>query len=507
MSQAAVTHSSSNSIKQLVADSFSRSVVLLGCLVIVQRGIGFLRSFYVCGFLSPAEVGRWDLAFSFLAIVAPLAVFGIPGSFGRYVARYEANGQQHRFLTRTLLACIGLTCVASVTVWLFDSAVAKYFFGTATDAPLVRVLAIGLPLVVFFNFATSWFTGKRLTRLVFRIQFAQTLFFACLCVMAFQLYSVSAVAVVVAYLVSCLVGICLAGSYALIDRDSSPNEFEPSEPLEIWRKILPFAVWVWISNALFNLFVICDRMLLVNFYPDKTADIQSLIGQYHTACIFPLLLMSLGAMAGSMLIPYLSKDWEAGEHQSVNDRLNLMIKGIGLLCLTASVGILLIAPFMFGRIWQDKFAMGESLLPATLCYCSFAAMTFVAQKYFWCIEKTWFSSVLLLIGLIANFTVGLMLIGPFGIHGVVASTLIANALVLVGVLLLCRRHELQIERGVYITGIALLAICFGKLFTALAFVALVLITVFTPWLFDESQKQMAISKAIAMRNSLLGSAS
>ncbi len=117
------------SAKRFVADSFSKSIVLLGCLMILQRGIGFLRSFYVCGSLSPVEVGQWDLAFSFLSIVAPLAVFGIPGSFGRYVARYEKNGQQRKFLNHSLVACLGLTLLASILIFFFRGSVSLYFFG------------------------------------------------------------------------------------------------------------------------------------------------------------------------------------------------------------------------------------------------------------------------------------------------------------------------------------------------------------------------------------------
>ncbi len=464
--------------------------------MIMQRGIGFLRSFYVCSSLSPTEVGQWDLAFSFLTIVVPLAVFGIPGSFGRYVTRYEKSGQQRKFLNHTLVACLGLTLLASILILLFRSSVARYFFGNRAHAELVAVLAIGLPLVVFFNFATSWFTGKRLNRVVFRIQFTQTLFFAVLCVAAFQIFSATAVAVVISYFLSCFVGMCLAGSYALLDRSAECSSEESDEDLSIWNKILPFAVWVWISNALFNFFAVCDRMLLVNFYPGNDVDIQFLIGQYHTACVFPLLLMTVGAMVGSMLIPYLSKDWESGRRESVTERMNLMLKAIGLLCICASTGILLIAPLLFGGIWKDKFAIGESLLPFTLCYCSLAAMTFVAQKYFWCIEKTWYSSSVLLVGLVSNFVLGLALIGPFGIEGVVASTLVAHAMVLIGVLVLCNRHGLKIDLGVFVVGAALLAICFGKLIACLCFAVLVYVAVFTPLLFPDHLKQIAIDKLI-----------
>lgn len=472
--------------------------MLLGCLLVMQRGIGFLRSFYVCGSLSPAEVGQWDLSFNFLVIAAPLAVFGIPGSFGRYVPRYEQRGRQDKFLRQTLMACAGLTASASTMIWIFREQVAQYFFGSADEENLVTILAIGLPAVVFFNFATSWFTGKRFNRAVFRIQFTQTLFFAVLCFLLFQIHSVTAAAVILAYLLSCLIGILLAASYAPLQATPHekplPGHTEADGTNAIWRKILPFAIWVWVSNALVNLFSVCGRLLLVNFHPQQDVDVQFLIGQYHTALLFPLLLVSVGEMAASMLIPYLSKDWESGNGQAVTERMNLMLKAIGLLCITAAVAILLIAPLLFGGIWQDKFSVGESLLPMTLSYCSLIAMTFVAQTYFWCIEKTHYSSINLLLGLIVNLGLGLALISRFGIEGVVGATLVAHTVVLTGIFVLCRRHGLKIDAGVFLIAAALLAIALGKGIALLSLIALLLVSVLSEALLDSHQKQTVLLK-------------
>jgi len=497
-------NSRSPSAKRFDADTFSQSVVLLGCLVLLQRGIGFLRSFYVCSSLSPVELGQWDLAFNFLTIVAPLAVFGIPGSFGRYVPQYELNGQQRRFLRHTLLACLCLTMSGSLLIYLFRTSFARYFFGGRDHAPLVTVLAVGLPLVICFNYATSWFTGKRLSRFVFRIQFLQTLFFFGFSVLALQLFLPSAKVVIISYFLSCFAAIALAGRYALLETGVEPAHTMPAADCSIWVKILPFAFWVWVSNALINLFAVCDRVLLVNFYADKEVPIEFVVGQYHTACIFPALLMTLGATVGSMMTPYLSKDWESGCRDSVTARINLMLKAIGLLCLAASVAILFAAPLLFSKIWNDKFAMGESLLPMTLCYCSCAAMSLIAQKYFWCIEKTWFSTSALLAGLTCNFLLGLTLIGPFGIKGVVASTLASHALVLVSVLLLCQRFGLKLDFGVFAIGTALSAICFGKWIACFCLAILVLATVYTEVCFSDSWKRAMKLKLRSLRPARLG---
>ena len=54
-----------------------------------------------CRWLEPEQLGQWDVAFGFLNLAAPLAVLGLPGSFGRYVEYFRQRGQFHVFLRRT----------------------------------------------------------------------------------------------------------------------------------------------------------------------------------------------------------------------------------------------------------------------------------------------------------------------------------------------------------------------------------------------------------------------
>ena len=479
--------------RRLVADSLTFSILMIGLTIVLQRGIGFCRSFYVCGQLSPAEVGRWDLGFHFLMMVAPLSVLGIPGSFGRYVVQYEKLGQVKQLLVQSLIVCLLLVVASSCLLWQLRQWLAQYCFGDASQADFIGLLACGLPLVVFFNYATSWFTAKRLNRLVIRLQTAQAIAFAVGCVAAFQLASVSAVGVLVAYFCSVSIGLILAAAYALQDQyDHDLVELDESQSL--WKRILPFAMWVWASNALVNLFMICDRILLVNFIPESTEEVHSLIGQYHASLILPALLMAVGAMVGSTLIPYLSSDWEAKDRDAVTWRMNVSLQAVGAFSLLASVGVLLVAPLLFGGLWNNKYGVGESLLPMTLCYCGLAAISLVAQKYFWCIEKTWFGSAVMFAGLAANFIIGILLVGPFGLKGVVASTLIAHAFCLFALIAFSRRNGLAIERGTYIVIAAMLVVGLGAAAAVLSLIVLVALIFFTPYVFADPVKQACLQK-------------
>lgn len=503
MSQAALPKPSIAKEANLVADTLSRSVILIGCLMLMQRGIGFMRSMYVCSALSPVEVGRWDLAFSFFCVAAPLAVVGIPGSFGRYLAYYRMRKQQGRFLQQTVAVCLALVFAVSCLIYCFRSGVASWLMGDPSHQEIVTLLAVGLPVVAFFNFAISWLTGHQLTRIVFRIQCTQSLFFALLCVFALQTYSMSGMSVVWAYLLSVLFALLLACSYiafSLKMRFVSPDpSIDLTTAAPIWKKILPFAVWVWVSNTLMNLFSICDRLLLVNFHTESDIGVQSLVGQYHTALLFPLLLLTVGSTVGGVLTPYLSKDWEAGDSQAMVSRLNLMIKVMGIVCVTFATGVLVVAPVLFQGLWQDKFAIGETLLPMTLTFCSLAALTLVAEQYFWCIERIWYSSGVLLFALLVNASLGLLWVGPYGMNGVVASTLCAQGIALLGVLFLCNRKGMSIDRGVIVIVVSIIAICLGKWATLLSCIAILLATLYGQQIFTASEKKIAMLKIYRLR--------
>ena len=63
-------------------------------------------------------------------------------------------------------------------------------------------------------------------------------------------------------------------------RAANPTESFVS-PGAMWRKLLPFAIWVWVTNLLYNLFEVVDRYMVLHV--GGLDDAQALIGQYHNA--------------------------------------------------------------------------------------------------------------------------------------------------------------------------------------------------------------------------------
>ncbi len=72
-----------------------------------------------------------------------------------------------------------------------------------------------------------------------------------------------------------------------------------------WAKLIPFAVWVWVTNWLINLFMLVDRYMIVHFSGRNYKEALALVGQYHTARIIPLLMLTLAGSISAMLTPFL----------------------------------------------------------------------------------------------------------------------------------------------------------------------------------------------------------
>jgi O-antigen/teichoic acid export membrane protein len=154
----------SESTTELRADTLAASVVILLVMSVVQRLVGFTRGVLFCRWLTPEELGRWDMAVGFLYFAAPLIVFGLPGCFGRYTEHYRQRGMLKTFLRRATAVTIALVAVGATATWLAAPQLARFIFGSESQTHLVVLLAACLAAVTAGNFVAELFTSLRLYR-------------------------------------------------------------------------------------------------------------------------------------------------------------------------------------------------------------------------------------------------------------------------------------------------------------------------------------------------------
>ncbi len=298
---AQATPTSSADAPQWRTDTLAQSLAILLVLSVVQRFIGFVRQVLVCRWLEPTQLGEWDIALKFLMLAAPVAVLGLPGSFGRYMEHYRRRGHLKTLLRRTAVACIVLSALAMIGLAGFRTAMSELIYGTADHGNMVVLLGASLMAVIAYNYLTEMLTALRMVRVASIVQLINTILFAILSVVFVFGWKCNAAAVVLAYAISALlmvvpVIIWFRGTWRQIP--------EPAEELSqsgLWGKLVPFALSVWAVNLLYNLVGVVDRYMIIHYSP--VTEPLALVGDYHSSQVVPMLMVSVSGIVGGILLP------------------------------------------------------------------------------------------------------------------------------------------------------------------------------------------------------------
>jgi O-antigen/teichoic acid export membrane protein len=474
--------------RRFAPDSLAASVAILLVVSVVQRSVGFGRGVLFCRWLAPEELGRWDMAYSFLLLAAPLVVLGLPGCFGRYLERYRKRGQLRAFLHRTATwtaVLSGAAIGAMLWAWPVTS---DLVFGKPDQKKLVWWMCAALAAVILHHFLEALFAALRKFRIVSAMQMCQSFTFAAISLCLLWWWRLAAESIIVGYGAACLISI--AATLLLTGRslaeEAAAGESVPHA--EFWPPLVRFAVWIWFTNLLCNMFAVVDRYMLVHYSGFDSVTALEQVGNYHSSRVVPLLLISLADLLASILMPYLSHDWERGEKRLVSDRINLVLKLTALGMLGISVAVLWGAPLLFQVAFENKYAAGLEVLPWTLTFCVWYALLIVAQNFIWCAEKTKLGSLPLGIGLVANILLNFALLPIWGLQGAVLATTFSTGLALGLLYWLNHRAGMELPPGLIWLTAAPIALGGGPWLASAAFLLLVLAVPFSRILFNDRER-------------------
>lgn len=370
------------------------------------------------------------MAFSFLLLAAPVAVLGLPGCFGRYLVRYRDAGQLKLFLRRTTAWTFGLAAVAIGLIATQREAFALLVFGDTERSFLILLMAGCLATVILHHFLEAVFAGLQLFRVVSTMHFCQSMVFAVAALSLTAFWEASAAAIIVGYAIGCTVSAIGVCCWAALRNSEAPAEGQDLSHREFWPPLLQFAVGVWIANLLGNLFGIIDRYMILHFGNFTSNEALEQIGNYHTSCVVPVLLISVANLLVGAVTPHLSHDWERGDTQRVSQRLNGLLQWTAAGMLAIGAAALWFCPLLFEYAFEGKYATGLAVLPWTIASCLWFSLLILSQTYAWCAEKTRAASISLAVGLVVNVGLNLLWLPTWGLAGAVAATAVATLLAL-----------------------------------------------------------------------------
>jgi O-antigen/teichoic acid export membrane protein len=474
----------------LRADTLADSVVILLTLTVVQRLIGFGRAILFCRWLPPEQLGQWDMAFSFLMLAAPLSMLALSSSFGRYLEHYRGRGHVRTLLRRTSLAVLCSGAAASAIIFLGRPWFSQLIFGTPDQTTLVALMAAALFAVVVAHYFLDLLTALRYVRMLALVQLLNSVAFAVLGVGLLFGWQQTAESVVIAYGGAC----CLSAVWVVWRLRPTWRALPvPDEMLRrraFWGKILPYVAWISLGSLLANMFEIADRYMIIHFSRVNVdaAEALSLVGQYHSSRVVPLLMVSIALMLGGIIIPHLSHDWEQGRRDRVRMRLNLFLKMLSYALSAAAAVVLLAAPLLFERAFEGKFDEGLTVLPLTLTYCIWFGITIVSQNYLLCAEKARLGSLALLVGLVVNVILNLILLPLYGLIGAVLATTVANFVALVLLATFNRLLGFRLDRVTWVILLSPILLYYSAWAVLGVLATIAVVAAATHWVFSPEEK-------------------
>ena len=406
----------------LKRDGFVASVYLLIALTVLQKGLGFVRSIIICRHLEPEQLGLWSMTLTFMETFVPLLILSIPACFGRYFEHFENRQQLKSFVKQSALLIGACFPIGVVCLYLFRESLASVVFGGAQHSSmLVTSLFVVIPFSVF-GVLVSMLTGMRKSQSRTIGEFVNGTSFTVLAILLVVFGKASAFSIAYAF----------AGSYAVASlyawtrvRRIYQSLADDSKPLVwrgTWRKLAPVIFIFWLCDFLTNLFFTVDRYMIINFSSESFGEPLQQVGNYEAAHVMPLLFSSFMAIVAKVLLPYLSKDWEAGNRQAVVTKVNLSIKIGGIALLVGSTCFLWFSEFLFETLFKGKYDGGLEVLPFIVFFYVGSAMSFLILNYFWCCEKGSYSIAALVSGLVVNVLINGLLIKTYGIYGAAIGT-------------------------------------------------------------------------------------
>lgn len=463
----------------LRCDTLAESVTMLVLLTLLQPALGFARSILFCRWLSPSELGQWDVVQGFLMLSAPMAVWGISGSFGRFCAHYRHRGALKSYLARASGLAAVLAGLWLAAMLLFPGRFAYLIFGESSAAGVIPLVTLALACVIGFSYVTELLTALRLFRVVSVLQLLRSAAFLGLGCLILWSWKLAGSSVVAAYAAASALSI-IAGGFWLRRAWKTIDAEAASVPLAgMIRKVAPFALWVWLNNALTNLFEVVDRYMIVHFSQMPADTVMLAVGNYHSSRVVPLLLVAFSGTLVSMLVPHFSHSWEEGKRQEVGAQRNLVLKVFGTMQFVCAVLILFVAPWLFGTVLEGKYAGGQAILPLTLVYCLWFCLALVAEATLWCAEEVRLATAGLVVGMAVTIGLNLVLLPMYGLLGAVVATALGKLTLMLLTYLFNGMLKLPVDRGVWLISLAPLALAVGVSGGAIALACLAILAAAT----------------------------
>lgn len=482
----------------MVADTLAFGVVFAITLTIVQRAFGFVRGILFCRMMTDQELGQWSMVYSFMMLLAPFAVLGLPGCFGRFVEHYLQRGQLTTFIRRIGVISSFLTLVLAVSMFCSPERFSMFIFRSGQYVGIINAMAFALVFVTASNFMSTLMESLRQVRRATLMRFITGISFAVIGTGMIATWNDGAIAATMGFGVACGLGLIPAITFFTKYRGAIADTGEYLTHGAMWKRIAPFALWLWASNFVTNMFEVSDRYMLVHWSDASVDAAHGFVGQYHSGRVLPLVLVGIGVVIDGALLPYATALWEKSKKIEAKKMINLGFKLMAISFTVVGVVILMLSPLVFDKIFEGRYDAGLSVLPITMLYCIWFSMINLLAIYLLVIEKGKWMFAVIGGGLVVNLGLNMALIPTLGLWGAVMATTISMLLTLGTILFVNHFFGLKLTSCAAVVSLLPVVVMLQPAIAFALILALFYAAYRTEFIFDSEEKAMAYKQVQAI---------
>jgi len=390
--------------------------------------------------LGPAGYGLYTIALIAPSLIATFRDWGITSAMIKYTAQYNAENKPaniRNILVAGLVFETSLGLALSVLSFSLSGFLATTVFHRPSITLLIQVASFTILTGALMTAAQAAFIGmeKMVPNSITIVcqSIIKTVLVPVLVILGFGAYG-AVVGTTVATLIAGLIGVLLM--WTIYRNLPKPNNGEYKLRLaENVKSMFKYGLPLSISSILNGFLVQFYTFLMVIYASDL------LIGNYSVANNFAVLITFFASPIATMLFPAFSKLDAQKEKETLQNVFQYSVKYAALLVVpTATAMIVLAQPAVF-TLFGDKYTASPlflALLAFGSLYVAFGYLSFgnlINGQ-----GETGLYLKLTLINVATGFALSLILIPPFGILGLIATTLIDGIPGLIIGLLWIRGH-------------------------------------------------------------------
>ncbi|WP_435144630.1 flippase [Halobaculum sp. P14] len=333
---------------------FKGGGILLAGLVL-QLGISFVGKLIVARELSIADYGSVSLGTTVAATASTVALLGVHEGVGRFLPRYEDPADRRGVLVTAFSVAVPLSLLFGGALFVAAPTVARIAFDTPEVAPVFRVFAAVIPLMVLHQLVTSTIQGQQRTvpKVVIENISRPTVRIVAIAVV-FLVVGGSAFRVSLAYLAGWIAPVLLGAAY--LYRETSLTDRTVGAVLR-HEELLRFSLPLLLSGMLSMVLNDLDTLLL-GYFSGGTEQ----VALYNVVYPLAKLLMTAMTAFGFIFLPVISELHASGDHAGVNRMYQVVTKWIFVVSLPVFLVMTAFPSRLISLTFGAKYAGGGDVL-------------------------------------------------------------------------------------------------------------------------------------------------